>query len=249
MTDQIHMSPTRAFKFSKNPLRAYQDYIGQIDWWEGSKDAVLFGTLVHNVAEGMDLLTGLSDEEKDLLISKTGKTKGQLKKQYQDAEIIGKHLRDYASQFGQAEYEVPFDEESETGNGIQFTATGRADMLTENAVFDFKTVAPMDFNHFRENDYQYFRDNRQEEYKKQIAWYAFIFEKEEAHLLYVAKNPDKPFIYDYKMDSDEIKRYADEMGDEIEQAVNYINDPDNIPAVNDGSKWAFGYFGGVITND
>ncbi|USS92006.1 PD-(D/E)XK nuclease-like domain-containing protein [Fructobacillus americanaquae] len=243
------MSPTRAFKFSKNPLRAYHDYTGEHPWWEGSKDALLFGTIVHNVAEGRDKTQDISEEDKDLLISKAGKTKGQLKKAYVDAEVIGNHLRDYvltfsALPFGQAEYEVEINEETETGQGVQFTATGRADMLTKKAVFDFKTVAPMDFDGFIE--YGSFRDNRQEEYKKQIAYYAFMFDKKEAHLIYIKKDPDKPFIYDFKMDHDEILRYANEMADEIEQAVHYVDCPDNLEAINDGSQWAYEQFGGVI---
>lgn len=247
MTDKIHMSPTRAFNFSKNPLRAYQDYIGDHPWWEGSKDALLFGTIVHNVAEGRDKTQDMSDEDKDLLISKAGKTKGQFKKAYTDAEVIGSRVHEYVERFGKADFEVEINEPSETGQGIQFDATGRADMLTKNAVFDFKTVAPKDFDGFVE--YGSFRDNRQEEYKKQIAYYAFMFDRKEAHLIYIKKDPDKPFIYDFKMDHDEILRYANEMADEIEQAVHYVDCPDNLKAINDGSQWAYEHFGGVITNE
>ncbi|KMK53154.1 GTP-binding protein [Fructobacillus sp. EFB-N1] len=245
--DKIHMSPTRAFKFSKNPLRAYQDYIGEHPWWEGNKDALLFGTIVHNVAEGRDKTQDISDEDKDLLISKTGKTKGQLKKVYTDAEVIGSRVHEYVERFGKADFEVEINEEAETGQGVRFTATGRADMLTKNAVFDFKTVAPMEFDGFIY--YKSFRDNRQEEYKKQIAYYAFMFDKDEAHILYIKKDPDKPFIYDYKMDHDEILRYANEMADEIEQAVHCVDCPDHLEAINDGSQWAYEQFGGVITNE
>ncbi|CAK1244975.1 unnamed protein product [Fructobacillus evanidus] len=113
--DKIHMSPTRAFKFSKNPLRALDDYTGKRDWWEGSKDAVLFGTLVHNIAEGREKFTDVSDEEQELMVSKTGKNKGSLKKSYVDALVIGQHLHDYAEQFGDADYEVSINEEAETG--------------------------------------------------------------------------------------------------------------------------------------
>lgn len=244
MTDKIHMSPTRAFHFTANPLRAYQDYIGEIEWWEGNKDALLFGTIVHNVAEGREPTQDMTDDEKDLLISKAGKTKGQLKKAYVGAEVIGEHVRDYIQQFGQAEYEVAFKEDSETGQGVQFDATGRADMLTENAVFDFKTVAPNDFEWFKKNGT--LREDRQEEYKKQIAWYALIFEKQEAHILFISKDAEKPWIYDYLMSSIEINMYAEKMADEIEQAVHYVDCPEGLPAVNDGSKWAYEHFGGVV---
>lgn len=244
MTDKIHMSPTRAFKFAKNPLRAYQDYIGECEWWEGSKDALLFGTIVHNVAEGRKPTQDMSDEEKDLLISKAGKTKGQLKKAYADAEIIGQRVHDYVSKIGNADFEVEINEPAETGQGVAFTATGRADMLTDKAVYDFKTVAPMDFDGFI--FYKSFRDQRQEEYKKQIAYYAFMFEKKEAHILYIKKDAEKPFIYDYKMDHDEILRYAADMSDDIEKAVHFIDCPDKLQAVNDGSRWAYEQFGGVV---
>lgn len=242
--DKIHMSPTRAFNFSKNPLRALDDYTGKRDWWEGSKDAVLFGSLVHNIAEGREKFTDVSDDDQELMVSKAGKNKGNLKKTYADALVIGQHLHDYAEKFGDAEYEVSINEEAETGQGVQFTATGRADMLTDQAVFDFKTVAPMDFDGFLR--YGSFRDGRQEEYKKQISFYALMFGKEEAHILYVKKDAEKPFIYDYQLSKSEIERYAVEMADEIERAVELVNNPTSAKAVNDGSKWAFDYFGGVI---
>ncbi|CAK1244952.1 unnamed protein product [Fructobacillus evanidus] len=120
-------------------------------------------------------------------------------------------------------------------------------MLTNQAVFDFKTVAPMDFDGFLK--YGSFRDGRDEEYKKQIAYYAFMFGKKEAHILYIKKDAEKPFIYDYLMSTIEIERYASEMSDDIENAVHFIDCPDDSQAVNDGSKWAFDYFGGVITNE
>lgn len=242
--DKIHMSPTRAFNFSKNPLRALDDYTGKRDWWEGSKDAVLFGSLVHNIAEGREKFTDVSDDDQELMVSKAGKNKGSLKKSYVDALVIGQHLHDYLEQFGDADYEVSINEEAETGQGVQFMATGRADMLTDQAVFDFKTVAPMDFDGFLK--YGSFRDGRDEEYKKQIAYYAFMFGKNEAHILYIKKDAEKPFIYDYLMSETEIERYASEMSDEIEHAVHFIDCPDDSQAVNDGSKWAFDYFGGVI---
>lgn len=252
MTDKIHMSPTRAFHFTANPLRAYQDYIGETEWWEGNKDALLFGTIVHNVAEGREPTQDMTDDEKDLLISKSGKTKGQLKKAYVEAEVIGqrlheyitKRLHEYITKYGLPDFEVEINEQAETGQGVQFTATGRADMLTDNAVMDFKTVAPKDFDGFVE--YGSFRDGREEEYKKQIAYYAFMFDRKEAHIIYIKKDSDKPFIYDFKMDHDEILRYANEMVDEIEQAVHYVDCPDNLPAINDGSQWAYEHFGGVV---
>lgn len=153
-------------------------------------------------------------------------------------------MHDYADQFGNADYEVSINEEAETGQGVQFIATGRADMLTDQAVFDFKTVAPMDFDGFLK--YGSFRDGRDEEYKKQVAYYAFMFGKNEAHILYIKKDAEKPFIYDYLMSTIEIERYASEMSDDIENAVHFIDCPDDSQAVNDGSKWAFDYFGGVV---
>lgn len=244
MNDKIHMSPTRAFKFSKNPLRAYQDYIGKYPWWEGSKDALLFGTIVHNVAEGRDKTQDMSDEDKDLLISKAGKTKGQFKKAYTDAEVIGKRLHEYITQYRLPAFEVEINEQAETGQGVKFTATGRADMLTDNAVMDFKTVAPKDFDGFVE--YGSFRDQREEEYKKQIAYYAFMFDKQVARLIFIRKDADKPWIKELVLNHDDILRYANEMSDEIEQAVHYVDCPDDLPAINDGSQWAYEHFGGVI---
>lgn len=246
----IHMSPTRAMKFSKNPLRALEDYNGTNDWWEGSDDALLFGTIVHNVAEGRPSLEGLTDDEKKLIISSTGKTKGQLKSQFKDATLIGERLHDYVLSVRQAEtaqFEVSIDEQAETGSGIEFQLTGRADMLTGDAVYDFKTVSPQDFDGFI--FYKSFRDGREKEYLKQVAFYAKMFDKTDAHILYIKKDKKTPFIYDYKLSEVEINGYASEMIDEIEKAVEIVAKPTQAMAVNDGSEWAYRHFGGVIYDD
>ncbi len=58
---KIHMSPTRAFKFRQNPLRALPDYLGESDWYESDDpSALLYGTIVHNIAEDRDMLDGFT---------------------------------------------------------------------------------------------------------------------------------------------------------------------------------------------
>ena len=245
----IQMSPTRALKFSKNPLRALEDYQGVNKWWEGNSDSLHYGTIVHNLAEGRRMLKDFSDDDKKAIISSTGKTKGQLKSAFKDAVKVGDKLRNYVlsiSNGGLANFEISIDEMVDL-DGIQFNATGRADMLTKDAVYDFKTVSPQDFDGFI--FYKSFRDGRQNDYLKQISYYAKMFDKKEAHILYIKKDKDKPFIYDYELSTLEINGYAHEMIDEIEQAVKMIDNSKDILAVNDGSQWAYKHFGGVINGN
>ena len=244
----IHMSPTRAMKFSKNPLRALEDYNGTNKWWEGNDDALVFGTIVHNLAEGRDAMTDLSDEVQQSIVSSTGKTKGQLKSQFKDAKTIGERLRNYVLPLEDedTEFEVSIDELNETSSGVEFRVTGRADMLTRDAVYDFKTVSPQDFDGFI--FYKSFRDGREKDYLKQIAFYAKMFDKKEAHILYIKKDKNTPFVYDYEMSEVEINGYALEMIEDIEKAVNIVAMPTQAMAVNDGSIWAYDHFGGVIND-
>lgn len=243
------MSPTRALKFNKNPLRALEDYQGISKWWEGNDDALHYGNIVHNLAEGRRMLKDFTDDDKKSIISSTGKTKGQLKSAYKDAITVGNKLRNYVlrvSHGGLAQFEVSIDELVNL-DGVEFNATGRADMLTADAVYDFKTVSPQDFDGFIK--YGSFRDERQQDYLKQIAYYASMFDKNEAHIIYIKKNRDTPFIYDYKLTKTEIESYANAMIINIEDAVKLVAGEVEAVAVNDGSHWAYKHFGGVINDN
>lgn len=249
MTEKIHMSPTRAFKFAKNPLRALEDYTGEAEWFEGDNTALLYGTIVHNIAEGRDMLEGLSDDDRELLVSSRGKTKGQLKNNFKEAKIVGNHLHDYVSQLNNdVVFEKPLEEANSIladGHEVQFNVTGRADMLTQNAVYDFKTVASNDFQGFLE--YGSFRDHREVNYVCQVAFYAHMFNKTDAHILYIQKNKDTPFIYDYQLTERDLYDGWVTISEFISEAVKVIDrGKERAKAVNDGSIWAFKHFGGVI---
>ena len=251
--EKIHVSPSRVFNFMKNPLRALEDYQGKINWWEGDKSAVLYGTIVHNIAEGVPATQGFTQDDLDLIISRSGKNKGDLKANFQDAKVVGQALRHYIQPIvdrEEVQFEVSFrspDELDINEQLVQFDLTGRADMLTDNVVYDFKTVAPQEFDGLAK--YGSFRDGLDERYKMQIALYAAIFEKDEAHILYVKKHKTKPFIFDYKLNEYEINNALQRLDEEIEQVVKYISGLEKAPAVNDGSQWAYDYFKGVIKRD
>lgn len=252
MTEKMHMSPTRAFKFAQNPLRALEDYTGESKWFEGDNTALLYGTIVHNIAEGRDMLEGLSDDDRELLVSSRGKTKGQLKSNFKEAEIVGNHLHDYVSQLNNdVVFEKPLEEANSIfvdGREVQFNVTGRADMLTQNAVYDFKTVASNDFQGFWE--YGSFRDHREVNYVCQVAFYAHMFNKTDAHILYIEKNKDTPFIYDYQLTEQDLYEGWNEVSQEIIDGVEVIvRGKKNAKAVNDGSIWAFNKFGGIINDN
>lgn len=259
MTEQIHMSPTRAFKFHKNPLRALQDYNGEIEWWEGDNTPLLFGNIVHNLAEGRDMLDGFTEDEKASIISTRGKTKGDLKASFADAVVIGDALRKYVETVdtdNKAQFEVPIEMDDQvdyavedmtnslTSGTVDYLLTGRADMLTENAVYDFKTVAPMEFDGLLK--YGSFRDSREEEYKMQVAFYCAVFDVTDAHILYIKKKADTPFIYDYKLTPDDLLKGLEQVNQLINNGVLTVAGIKEAVAVNDGSKWAYKQFGGVI---
>lgn len=252
MTEKIHMSPTRAFKFAKNPLRALEDYTGESKWFEGDNTALLYGTIVHNLAEQADMLDGFTEDEKKVLLSSRGTSKGQLKAEFKEAEIVGNHLQDYVAKKWadnyKADFEVPLKEPNMfeiDGEDVEANITGRADMLTEYAVFDFKTVASNDFKGFLE--YGSFRDNRQLQYMKQVAFYAHMFNKPLAHIIYIQKSKTTPFIYDYELTEKELYDGWNEVSQEIIDGIEVIvRGKKHAKAVNDGSIWAFKKFGGII---
>lgn len=265
MTEQIHMSPTRAFKFNKNPLRALQDYNGEIEWWEGDNTPLLFGNIVHNLAEGRDMLDGFAEDDKASIISTRGKTKGDLKAAFADAVVIGDALRKYVEKIdpdNKARFEVPIEEPDqvvyhteEMSKGIpqalddgkvDYLLTGRADMVTENAVYDFKTVAPMEFDGLLK--FGSFRDNREEEYKMQVAMYCAVFDIPEAHIIYIKKKADTPFIYDYVLTLDDLHKGLEQVSQFINEGVLTVAGIKEATPINDGSKWAYKHFGGVIND-
>lgn len=248
MTDKIHMSPTRAFKFMKNPARALDDYNGVMPWWEGDNTPLLYGTMVHNLAEGVDATDGFTEEELNQVVSSTGKTKGQIKAAFKEAEVVGHALRKYVEDHiaGPCVFEqvIEIKDTTEDEHAIEVLLTGRADLVTDDAVYDFKTVAGQDFDGFIK--YGSFRDERQLEYMMQVTYYAMLLGKKEAHIVYVKKNKDTPFIYDYKLTTEDMfdawSKYQAELGKAIEIVAGVLD----AVAINDGSKWAYQKFGGVI---
>lgn len=253
MTKKIHMSPTRAFNFNQNPLRALEDYLGENKWFEGDKKAMLYGTIVHNIAEGQDMLTGFSKEEKSILVSSKGPTKGELKKDFKEAKVVGNHLHKYVLQVGdkQTKFEQSIEEPNQIAvdeQVVDFDVTGRADMLTKDKVYDFKTVAHKDFDGFLE--YGTFRDHREVNYIRQVAFYAHMFEKSDAHLLYIQKSSTKPFIYDYQLTEQDLYEGWTSIVELITEAVTVIvRGKEHAQAINDGSIWAFKHYGGVINGN
>ncbi|AIM63097.1 PD-(D/E)XK nuclease-like domain-containing protein [Weissella ceti] len=248
MTEKIHMSPTRVFKFMKNPARALDDYHGIYPWWEGDNTPLLYGTMVHNLAEGAKATFGFTEDELSQVVSSAGKTKGQIKATYKEAEFVGQALCEYVENNinGPRTFEqvIEIEDTTEDEHAIDVLLTGRADLVTDNAVYDFKTVAGQDFDGFIK--YGSFRDERQLEYMMQVTYYAMVLGKKEAHIIYVKKHKDTPFIYDYKLTTEDMydawSKYQYELGKAIE-IVAGVRDAD---AINDGSQWAYKKFGGVI---
>lgn len=248
MTEQIHLSPTRVFKFMKNPARALDDYNGVTPWWEGDNTALLYGTMVHNLAEGVDATDGFTDEELAQVISSSGKTKGQVKATYKEAEFVGRALRNYVEKHidGPHSFEqvIEITDQTEDEHAIDVLLTGRADLVTENAVYDFKTVSPQDFDGFIK--YGSFRDERQIEYMMQVTYYAMMLGKKEAHIVYVKKHKDTPFIYDYKLSVEDMYDAWSKYQEELSKVIEIVAGIKPAVASNDGSQWAYQKFGGVI---
>lgn len=248
------MSPTRAFNFADNPLRALEDYLDEKAWFEGDPSSMFYGTIVHNIAEGRDLLADFTYEEKQKVISSRGATQGQLKANFKEAGIVGDHLRKFVMAIAK-DTDVNFEKELKEPNEIivdddpvEFDVTGRADMLTDSAVYDFKTVAANDFQGFLE--YGSFRDHREVNYLRQVAFYAHMFEKSDAHLLYIQKSSTKPFIYDYQLTEQDLYEGWTSVVELITEAVTVIvRGKEHAQAINDGSIWAFKHYGGVINGN
>ena len=78
--------------------------------------------------------------------------------------------------------EVGFEVEGKTTLNGRFTVIGRADILTDYAVYDIKTVNKIPDKPF-------------EHHEMQVTLYTRIFDKQQAHIIYIAKDKGKIAIF------------------------------------------------------
>lgn len=83
--DKFYMSTSRFKEYIKCPLRQQMVELG---FWEGksSSEALLVGNYVHSYFESKDVHDAFVEENKDSIISKSGRTKGELKASFKQAD-------------------------------------------------------------------------------------------------------------------------------------------------------------------
>lgn len=240
------MSPTRARKFSENPARALYDLVDEFSWYDdvesGKENALDFGTIVHTYAEGGNL-NDLDDETRVRVTT----LKGGLYSWGMKATKVGHAVKDYLDQIkGTKIYERELTLNLENG----YSFHGFADVINKQddviTVYDIKTIAGNDFDRWINYGYE---PERLETYKRQIAFYAHVLETQHAKLLFVKKSDKTPFIYEYELTESELEKAKYDVLTDMEKALNMANGHEEVDAVNDGSEWAFNYFGGVISNE
>lgn len=237
------MSPTRARNFMINPARALYDLADEFSWYDepesGKENALDFGTIVHTYAEGGNL-NNLDDEVR----ARVTTLKGGLYAWGLRATKVGHAVKAYLDEIkGTKVYERELKLNLEDGlyfHGFADVINKQDDVVT---VYDIKTIAGNDFDRWINFGYE---PDRLETYKRQIAFYAYVLETKHAKLLFVKKSDKTPFIYEYELTESELEKAQYDVLADMEKALNMAKGHEEILAVNDGSEWAFNYFGGKI---
>lgn len=241
--DFNRMSPTRARKFQENPMRALYDTTDEFPWWTGDSKALDYGSIVHNLAEGVELSDLPEDLKARAVSSRTGKAYAWAK----EAEIVGESVRRYFDKLmGKGSYFFEQEMVLEKDNGVKFHGYADAILETEDGgvtVFDIKTMAGMEFDKWINRGYV---PDSLASYKKQVAFYALVLGTRDARLVFVKKSEKTPFVYEYKLSDSELDEAQYDVIEEMETALKIINGEQEPTAINDGSEWAYNYFGGVI---
>lgn len=237
------MSPTRARKFQENPMRAMYDTTGEFPWWTGDNKALDYGSIVHLLAEGMSF-DDLPEVLKERIVSsRTGKPFAWTN----EALTVGKAVNRYFDRvMGDGLYMFEQELTLEHKDGSKYH--GYADAILERGdgsvtIFDIKTMAGMEFDKWINRGYE---PDSLSTYKKQIAFYALVLGTRDAKLLFVKKSDKTPFIHEYTLSETELSEAQYEVMDEMETALKIINGELEPKAINDGSQWAYEYFGGTI---
>lgn len=238
------MSPTRARQFRENPARALYNLTGDYPWWSGDSTALDYGTIVHSLVED-GMMVDLSDELKTNMLGK----RGQTLKWAREAQVVGEHARTFFDVIeGNKMYETELTITNDDGSKFH----GYADVINEDlndriAVYDIKTLNTKDFDRWLLKPAEWSREpDALHEYIKQIAFYTLVTNADEAVLLFVRKSEDAPFLHEYKILDAELVNAQKEVLADMTYALNVIKDIEPATAKNDGSKWAFSYFGGKI---
>lgn len=69
---------------------------------------------------------------------------------------------------------------------------------------------------------------------------------EKATLVFIKKSDKTPFIHEYVLSQSELKQAQLDVWDEMKSALEIARGHGNPTAINDGSEWAYHYFGGKI---
>lgn len=237
------MSPTRARKFQENPLRALYDTTGEFPWWTGDNKALDYGSIVHLLAEGISFDDFPEVLKERVVSSRTGKPFAWTN----EAVTVGKAVNQYFDNaMGNGLYTFEQEMILEQEDGIKYH--GYADAILEHSegvvtVFDIKTMAGMEFDKWIKYGYE---PDSLNTYKKQIAFYALVLGTRDAKLLFVKKSDKTPFIYEYSLSEDDLLKSQYDVVEEMKTALKIINGELEPKAINDGSEWAYKYFGGVI---
>ncbi|MFL1695421.1 PD-(D/E)XK nuclease-like domain-containing protein [Weissella kandleri] len=237
------MSPTRARKFQENPMRALYDTTDEFPWWTGDSKALDYGSIVHNLAEGIDVDKFPEKLKERIVSSRTGKPFAWTN----EAMTVGKAVNSYFDKLlGDGSYTFEQELTLDKSDGVKYH--GYADAILERSngsvtVFDIKTMAGMEFDKWINRGYE---PDSLSTYKKQIAFYAMVLGTQDAKLLFVKKSDKTPFIHEYALSKAELSEAQYDVMDEMENALKIINGEEAPKAINDGSQWAFKYFGGTI---
>lgn len=233
------MSPTRARKFSENPARALYDLTGDYPWWTGDNKALDYGTIVHTYAEN-----GTLDDLPEKTLERVKSKRGGLLSWTNEAVKVGQSLSEY---FDNIKGEKIYEQELTISNDDGSRFHGFADVINDDdgdvSVYDIKTLQSMEFDKWIQREWA---PDSLEQYIKQIAFYALVLGTEKATLVFIKKSDKTPFIHEYTLSQGELKQAQLDVLDEMKSALEIARGHGNPAAINDGSEWAYHYFGGKI---
>lgn len=253
-TDWQYLSFTYLKSFMQNPARAMADLRGEFLWFDDKHynsidderpeaKALLIGNYIHSYFESPEAHQKFIDDNAKYLISSKGKTAGELKEGYKDADVMIERLLD-----------EPLFVEELAGTERESIVTGyiggqlfkaKIDALdVENGFFiDFKTVRTLVDDGATWNDDKKARVNFiiDRQYDMQMAIYKELLEQKYGRtfqpVIWAVSKEKSPLVKPYMFEDDVLENALRRAEDFAKVVAQYINGEKEPELVNDGSPF------------
>lgn len=238
-TDYEYMSFSIYKNFMHNPARALADLRNEYPWFK-DETPLLVGNFLHSYFESEEAHQVFIDEHQDEIIAKTGKNKGQLKKEYQQANNMIKALERqelFRNMLNGTSREVIVTGEI---NGVLWKGKIDALNLEKGYFIDFKTIRSLS------NPYDWVDGTKQHfiysrEYHLQAAIYQELikqtFGKTVVPFIWAVDKTDVPAVQLFQPEQGRMAIALDNLKDNQNEVLQIINGEKRPELFDDGSDF------------